>query len=67
MEWVQAPYLELTSIFKEVSVLTVPLLLMCSQNLTELSSNSKPEMDTAGGVWLSEEKKEGESFLRLYT
>lgn len=40
---------------------------MCSQNLTELSSNSKPEMDTAGGVWLSEESKEGESFLRLYT
>lgn len=67
MEWVRVPYLELTSIFKEVSVLTVPLLLMCSQNLIDLSSNSKPEMATVGGVWLSEEKKKGESFLRLHS
>lgn len=66
MEWVQVPHLELPSIFKEVSLLTVPLLLMCSQNLIELSSNSKAEIDTAAGVWLSEEKKEGESFLTLH-
>lgn len=63
----QVPYLELTSTFKAESVLTVPLLLMCSQSLIELSSNRKPEMGTGGGVWLSEEKKEGESFLRLHT
>lgn len=40
---------------------------MCSQNLIELGSNNKPEMGTAGGVWLSEEKKEGESYLRIQT
>lgn len=40
---------------------------MCSQSLIEQSSNRKPEMGTGGGVWLSEEKKEGESFLRPHT
>lgn len=40
---------------------------MCSQSLIELSSIRKPEMGTGGGVWLSEEKKEGESFLRPRT
>lgn len=40
---------------------------MCSENLIELSSNSKAEMVTAAGVWLSEEKEGGESFLRLHT